>query len=101
MTLQPINDNVVVKIKKVDTNMAQTAGGILIVNNNAKSEKQEQGEVITFGPGRILNDGTLVPVSVEKGDTVIFNKYAGTEIEAGDELYLIIKENDILATIKE
>jgi chaperonin GroES len=98
MIISPTSDNVVVRIKKNEPNQV-TAGGIIIPK--ASTEKQGQGEVVAAGPGRILNNGEHIPMSVLPGDTVLFNKFTGTEIESGDELYILIKENDILAIIKE
>ena len=98
MIITPVHDNVIVKIKKNEANQV-TVGGIILPN--ASAEKQDTGEVVAVGSGRILNSGEHIPMSVSEGDTVIFNKFAGTEIESGDSLYLIIKENDILAIIKE
>jgi chaperonin GroES len=99
MIITPVHDNVIVKIKKQEANQT-TAGGI-IIPKTSNAEKQDTGKVIAVGSGRILNSGEHIPMSVTEGDTIIFNKFAGTEIESGDDLYLIIKENDILAIIKE
>lgn len=99
MMITPVHDNVIIKIKKQEENQ-KTLGGI-ILPKTSNAEKQDTGEVIAVGSGRILNSGEHVPMSVKEGDTVLFNKFAGTEIESGDDLYLIIKENDILAILKE
>lgn len=98
MMITPTGDNVIVKISKNESNQV-TAGGIIIPK--ASIEKQDQGKVVAVGTGRTLNNGTHIPMSVAPGDLIIFNKFAGTEIESSDELYLIIKENDILAIIEE
>jgi len=99
MIITPVHDNVIIKIEKQATNET-TASGIIIPK--AKNpEKQDTGKVVAVGSGRILNDGKHIPMCVAEGDTVIFNKFSGTEIESGDDLYLIIKENDILAIIRE
>jgi chaperonin GroES len=99
MVLQPTWDNVVIKIQNQEA-IQKTASGIILPKANGQ-EKQDQGEVVAIGPGRILNDGTFIKSSVSEGDKVIFNKFAGTEIQSGDDKYLIVKENDILAIIKE
>lgn len=99
MIITPVHDNVIVKIKKQEANQ-KTVGGI-ILPKATNSEKQDTGKVVAVGSGRVLNSGEHIPMCVSEGDTVIFNKFAGTEIESDDDLYLIIKENDILAIIKE
>jgi chaperonin GroES len=99
MIMAPVHDNVIIKIKKHEDNQ-KTAGGI-ILPKATNTEKQDTGEVVAVGSGRVLNNGDHIPMSVSEGNIVLFNKFAGTEIESGDDLYLIIKENDILAIIKE
>lgn len=95
MVIKPTADNIVIKVIQEDT--SQTASGILLPKaNNVKSD---MAEVIALGDGRTLNDGTILKSSLNIGDIVIFNKFAGTEIKANDALYLIIKETDIMAVI--
>ena len=62
-------------------------------------EKPQQAEVIAVGPGGVVN-GKEVKMEVEVGNTVIYSKYAGTEVELDDEEYIIVKQNDILAVIR-
>lgn len=100
--IQPTGDNVIIKLKREDKKGEQVIGGIIIPQSaNQAQQKQEQGEVVAVGTGRILNNGQRIEPEVAEGDHVIFNKFAGTEIESGDDLFLIVKENDILAIIKE
>lgn len=99
MTITPTNDNVVIKIKKADDSQQTTKSGLILPK--ATQEKQEQGVIVAVGPGRVLSSGALIPVSVKEGDHVLYNKYAGTEVAIEDDLFLIVKENDILAIIKE
>ncbi len=87
--MKPINDRVVVKPAPAEE---KTAGGI-IVPDTAK-EKQQKGEVIAVGPGK---DG--ITPTVKKGDTVLFGKYAGTELSYEGEDYLIMREDDILIVL--
>ena len=87
--MKPINDRVVVKPAPAEE---KTAGGI-IVPDTAK-EKQQKGEVIAVGPGK---DG--IAPTVRKGDTVLFGKYAGTELSHEGEDYLIMREDDILIVL--
>ena len=58
------------------------------------------GEVIAVGPGKLGEDGKNMKMHVEKGNLVLFNKYAGTEIKVDDEDFLVMREDDILAIIE-
>jgi chaperonin GroES len=92
MTLKPLADRVVVKPSQAEE---KTKGGI-IVPDTAK-EKPVWGEVVAVGPGRVSDDGKLVPMEVKAGDRVLYGKYSGTEVTVdGDEL-LIMRESDIFA----
>lgn len=92
MKLRPLHDRVIVKRLEEEE---KTAGGI-IIPDTAK-EKPQQGKVIAVGKGRILEKGDVVPLSVKENDRVLFSKYAGTEVKAGGEELLIMREDDILA----
>jgi chaperonin GroES len=92
MTLKPLADRVVVKPSQAEE---KTKGGI-IVPDTAK-EKPVWGEVVAVGPGRVSDDGKLVPMEVKAGDRVLYGNYSGTEVTVdGDEL-LIMRESDIFA----
>ncbi|MFH1219311.1 MAG: co-chaperone GroES [Candidatus Eisenbacteria bacterium] len=92
--IQPLGDRVVVRRLEEEQ---KTKGGI-IVPDTAK-EKPQQAEVVAVGPGRVSDDGKRIPPEVKKGDKVLFGKYSGSEITMGDEEYLILREDDILAII--
>jgi chaperonin GroES len=92
MKLRPLHDRVIVKRLEEEE---RTAGGI-IIPDTAK-EKPQQGKVIAVGKGRILEKGEVVALSVKEGDRILFSKYAGTEVKAGGEELLIMREDDILA----
>lgn len=100
MVIMPIQDNVIIKLP-IEEKEKKTKSGIIVSTHNTAKEIPEQGEVMAIGSGRLLNDGTLIKPSIKEGDIVLFNKFAGTKISSGDGEYLIIKENDILAIIKE
>ncbi len=92
--LKPLGDRVVVKPKgKEET----TRGGIVLPDT--ASEKPQQGEVISVGPGRVLDNGKRVELDVKAGDTVLFAKYAGTEFKLDDDELLILRESDVLAVL--
>jgi chaperonin GroES len=95
MKVRPLNDRVLVK--RLDAEQ-KTAGGI-IIPDTAK-EKPQQGEILAVGPGALNDDGTRTPLEVKAGDRVLFSKYAGTEIKAGGEEQIFMRENDILAVFE-
>ena len=87
--MKPINDRVVVKPAQAEE---KTAGGI-IIPDTAK-EKPQRGEVIAVGPGKDGNEMT-----VKSGDTVLYGKYSGTELQYEGADYLIMREDDILVIL--
>ncbi|MCD6426759.1 MAG: co-chaperone GroES [Caldisericaceae bacterium] len=91
----PIGDRIVVKIEE---NEEKTKSGI-VLPDTAK-EKPQKGKVVAVGSGRLLDNGKKVELEVKVGDTVIFSKYAGTEIKLDGEKYLILSESDVLAILK-
>ena len=70
------------------------------LGNRVIKEKSNEGKIIAVGAGRLLDDGTRVAPEVKEGDSVVFQQYAGTEIKHGEETYLILNEDDILAVIQ-
>ena len=94
LNLRPLGDRLIVEpIEQEDT----TASGI-ILPETAK-EKPQQGKVLAAGPGRRDDDGKRIEMDVQEGDTVLYAKYAGTEVKLDDKKYLILKESDILAIL--
>jgi chaperonin GroES len=92
MNIRPLNDKVVVL--RIDEE-EKTAGGI-IIPDTAK-EKPEEGKVMAVGPGKHDEKGKRIPMTVKKGDRVLFTKYGGNEIEIDGVEHLIMQEDDILA----
>lgn len=95
MNIRPLYDRIIVK--RVDLEK-QTASGI-VIPDSAK-EKPEQGEVIAVGNGRLMQDGSIRPLLVKTGETVLFGKYAGQTVKLDDDEYLVLKEEDILGVIE-
>ncbi len=93
--LRPLRDRVVIKPSK---EAEVTAGGIVLPDTAKK--KPQEGEVIAIGNGRVLEDGTRVPMNVKVGDCVVYSKYAGTELKVGGDEFLILDEDSIYA-VKE
>jgi chaperonin GroES len=93
--LIPLGDRLLVERIEAEE---KTAGGI-VLPDSAK-EKPIQGKVVAIGEGRRNDDGKLVPLQVKKGDTILFGKYAGTEVKLDGDEYLIMKEDDVLAIVE-
>ncbi len=92
MNLKPLADRLVVKpMVKEEV----TKGGIVLPDT--VKEKPQEGEIVAVGPGRLGDDGKRIEMEVNKGDKVIYAKYAGTEWKYKGEEYLILRESDILA----
>ncbi len=93
MTLKPLSDRVVVKMVELE----ETTKSGIILPGTAK-EKPQVAEVVAVGPGA-EKDGKVVPMTVKVGDKVITSKYSGTEVKLGNDEYVIVRQDDILATI--
>ena len=90
--MQPLADRVLVKpIEKEE----KTKSGIYIPDT--AKEKPQEGKVLAVGPGKVSDDGKLIPMNLKVGDTVIYSKYGGTEIKVDDDELIILRESDILA----
>jgi chaperonin GroES len=97
MKVRPLHDRVI--IERIEEG-EQKVGGI-IIPDSAK-EKPQQGKIIAAGKGRIEKDnGTVTPLDVKAGDTILFGKYAGQEIKIDGNEYLIMREEEILGVIEQ
>ncbi len=96
MKIRPLQDRVVVKRKEEET---KTAGGIVLPGSAA--EKPAQGEVVAVGPGRLLDNGSVRPVDLKVGDTVIFGKYASNTVKVNNEELLILNESEIFGVLEK
>ena len=94
MKLVPLNDRVVLKHVVAE----ETTKSGIVLPGQAK-EKPQQAEVVAVGPGGLV-DGKEVKIEVKAGDTVIYSKYSGTEVELDDEKYVIVRQSDILAIVE-
>ncbi|QJC32047.1 co-chaperone GroES [Enterobacteriaceae endosymbiont of Donacia versicolorea] len=96
MNIRPLHDRVIVRRKEVES---KSAGGIVLTGSAAG--KSTRGEVLAVGKGRILDNGTVKPLDVRKGDIIIFNDGYSVKTEKIDnEEILIMSESDILAIVK-
>ena len=96
LNLRPLGDRVVVEPQDQEETFA---GGQLILPETAK-EKPQQGKVLAVGAGKKDDDGKRIAMDVEEGQTVLFAKYAGTEIKIDGQKLLIMKESDILGILE-
>jgi chaperonin GroES len=94
MNLKPLGDRVVVK--PVDKE-EKTKSGILLPDT--AKEKPQEGIVQAVGTGRILDNGTKVPMELKVGDKILYAKYAGNEFKLDEVEYLIVSEKDVLAIV--
>ncbi len=95
MSVKPLEDRILVK--PIEPDKMTTAG--IYLPESAK-EKPMQGKVVALGPGKLLDNGERVRPSVKKGDTVVFGKYAGTEIEIKNAKHMIMRESELLGLIE-
>jgi chaperonin GroES len=93
--IKPLGDRVVLEAVEKEE---KTASG-LVLPDTAK-EKPQEGRVVAVGAGRLDDNGNRIALEVNVGDTVIYSKYAGTEVKYGDKEYLILRESDILAVVE-
>ncbi len=92
--ITPLGDRVLVK----PLDREEVSSGGIVLPDTAK-EKPQEGTVLAVGSGRVLEDGSKVPMEVKKGDKVLYGKYAGTEIKIGADDHLILSERDILGVV--
>ncbi|MBN2380099.1 co-chaperone GroES [candidate division WOR-3 bacterium] len=94
MKIKPLQDRVLVERLEEE----ESVGGI-IIPDTAK-EKPQKGKVIEVGPGRKDDSGKLIVLELKPGDTVLFNKYAGTEIKVEGKELLLMREDDVMARVE-
>ena len=94
MNVKPLGDRVVIKNVEIEET---TKSGIVLPG--AAKEKPQLAEVLAVGPGGLV-DGKEVKMYVEVGQKVIYSKYAGTEVKIDGQELIIVRQNDILATVE-
>ncbi|MEE8303774.1 MAG: co-chaperone GroES [Candidatus Tectomicrobia bacterium] len=95
MALKPLHDRILVRRNEEE----EQQQGSIIIPDTAK-EKPQEAKVLAVGSGRVNDDGKVQPLDVKEGDTVIFGKYAGTEVKVDGEELLIIREDDVLGVLE-
>ena len=94
MNVKPLSDRVMLKALE----LGEMKKGGIIIPDTAK-EKPQEGKIMEVGPGRLTEEGKLVPLGVKKGDKVLYGKYSGTEVAVNGDEFLILRESDILAVL--
>lgn len=95
MKLKPLSDRVIVQQTEAEE---KTASGIYLPD--AAKEKPTRGKVIAVGPGKTDDNGKRQPLNVKSGDTVVYGKYSGTDVEVDGEKFVILRESDLLGVIE-
>jgi len=92
--IKPLGNRILVKRSEAE----MSRGGILLPDS--AQEKPKQGEVLAVGPGKMDDEGSIMPIDLKVGDQVLFSAFSGTEVEVSDEMeYLIMSEEDVLAVM--
>ncbi len=93
--LKPLFDNILIRPLSEES---RTPSGIVLPDS--VKEKPQVGEVMEVGPGRQTDEGKLIPVSIKKGQKVLYKKWGGNEVKVGTEEWMIIEEKDIMAVVE-
>jgi len=94
MNVRPLHDRLLVR--RIEEK--ETVKGGIIIPDTAK-EKPQEGQVLAVGNGKILENGTKLPLDVKVGDKILFGKYSGTDIKIDGEEVLILREDEVLAIV--
>ena len=94
MNVRPLHDRLLVRRMEEK----ETVKGGIIIPDTAK-EKPQEGEVLAVGNGKVLENGTKLPLDVKVGDKILFGKYSGTDIKIDGEEVLILREDEVLAIV--
>lgn len=92
--LKPLGDRVIVTVEEQEE---QTVGGIVLASN--AKEKPQTGKIVAVGAGNFTDSGKQLPLAVKEGQTVMFDKYAGSEVKYEGQSYLVLHEKDLMAIV--
>lgn len=92
--LKPLGDRVIIEVQKEEE---QTIGGIVLAGN--AKEKPQTGKVVAVGTGLVTAEGKTLPMNVKVGDTVMYDKYAGSTVKYDGQEYLVVHDKDIIAIV--
>ena len=96
MKIKPLSNNIIIEAVKEEE---KTKGGILLPQT-AEKDRPQQGKVFAVGPGKTNSQGKVIPMSIKKGDTILFSKYGPHEIKVDNKDYLVLSQDDVLAIIE-
>lgn len=94
LKFRPMDDRMLIEPNEAED---RTTGGIILPDN--AREKPQRGRVVAVGPGKLLDSGARGEMGVKIGDEVFYGKYAGTEVDMGEDKYIVIRESDVLAVV--
>ena len=95
MNVKPLGDKIIIKRAEAQ---GQTDSGIYLPES--AKEKPMHGKVVALGPGKLLDNGERIKPGVKKGDTVVYGKYSGSEVEIKNVTHLIVRESELLGVIE-
>ena len=95
MKVRPLHDRIMVE--RLEEQEVRRGG--IIIPDTAK-EKPQEGKVIAVGTGKVGDDGKKIPLDVKAGNKILFGKYSGSEVKIDDKEYLILREEDVLASLE-
>lgn len=101
MIIEPIGDNILIELPVEESKENKTQSGILLPKKSEAEARKDIATVVAVGTGRILNDGSSLKPIVKPGDKVLFNKFAGTILSLGNKNYLLVRECDLLAILRD
>jgi len=93
--INPLSDYVVAQVEEASN---KTASGLYLPDNAA--EKPKTAVVVAVGPGKVGDDNERIPVNLKVGDKIVYKSYSTTDVKVGDQEYILVREEDVLATIK-
>jgi chaperonin GroES len=93
--LQPLSDYVVAQAEEAQT---KTASGIYLPDN--AQEKPKTAKVVAVGPGKVGDDNERIPMTLKVGDRIVYKSYSTTDVKVDGKEYILVKEEDVLATVK-
>lgn len=99
MIIKPLGDRVLIEPLSKEEREGKSKSGI-VIPDTAEKDRPEEGMVVAVGPGKMTDDGKMVPMSIKTGSRVLFTKYGPSEIKVEGKEYLIAREDDILAVVE-
>jgi chaperonin GroES len=92
--VKPLGDRVIIEPMEQEE---KSAGGVYLPDT--AKEKPQKGRILAVGTGRVMDNGTKVPLELKEGQQVLYGKYSGTEVKVDGKEYLIVRESDVLAIL--